>query len=203
MLCGLQIPARRQALALPFFLPEIELPFPNASSTSSGPEHFRFRLCRCWRWRQSASAQSIQGGNYPNQSQLEVAKLLKFFFGFWTIHSCDDAVTHFTGNLRIKIWPKDEEMSCHRLERTGFVLFRLNNISNSIRTGIRSRDSSVCVAAGYGLDDQTQLTPPLSNVCRRALSLMLKRPGRESDNSPTSSAEVKNHGVIPPLPRKV
>lgn len=159
MLCGLQIRARRQALALPFFLPEIELPFPIASSTSSGPEHFRFRLCRCWRWRQSASAQSIQGGNYPNQSQLEVAKLLKFSFGFWKIHSCDVAIIHFVGNLKTKIGPKDEEMSCYRLERTIFVLFRPTNICNSTKTGNSSHVSSVCVATGYRLDDQTQLYP--------------------------------------------
>jgi hypothetical protein len=33
-----------------------------------------------------------------------------------------------------------------------------------------------------------------------ALSLRVKRPGREADNSLPSSAEVKNGGVIPPLP---
>jgi hypothetical protein len=33
-----------------------------------------------------------------------------------------------------------------------------------------------------------------------ALSPEVKRPGREADHSPQSSAEVKNGGAIPPLP---
>jgi hypothetical protein len=33
-----------------------------------------------------------------------------------------------------------------------------------------------------------------------ALSSGIKRPGREADHSPPSSAEVKNDGAIPPLP---
>lgn len=102
MLCGLQIRARRQALALPFFLPEIELPFPIASSSSSGPEHFRFRLCRCWCWRQSAPAQSIQGGNYPNQPQLEVAKLLKFCVAFGKFTAMMKFIMHSARNLKSK-----------------------------------------------------------------------------------------------------
>jgi hypothetical protein len=32
------------------------------------------------------------------------------------------------------------------------------------------------------------------------LSPGVKRPGREADHSPPSSAEVKNSGVVPPLP---
>jgi hypothetical protein len=40
----------------------------------------------------------------------------------------------------------------------------------------------------------------LSNGYRGALSPRLKRPGREADHSPPSSAEVKNGGAIPPLP---
>jgi hypothetical protein len=31
----------------------------------------------------------------------------------------------------------------------------------------------------------------------------IKRPGREADHSPPSSAEVKNGGAIPPLPMRV
>jgi hypothetical protein len=33
-----------------------------------------------------------------------------------------------------------------------------------------------------------------------AVSLRVKRPGREADHSPVSSTEVKNGGSIPPLP---
>jgi hypothetical protein len=33
-----------------------------------------------------------------------------------------------------------------------------------------------------------------------ALSLGVKRPGREAEHSPPSSAEVKKRGDIPPLP---
>jgi hypothetical protein len=34
------------------------------------------------------------------------------------------------------------------------------------------------------------------------LSVKVKRPGREADHSPSSSAELKNGGAIPPLPYK-
>jgi hypothetical protein len=43
-------------------------------------------------------------------------------------------------------------------------------------------------------------TQPLIHWVPEALSLGVKRLGRESDNSPPSSAEVKNGGAIPPLP---
>jgi hypothetical protein len=101
MLCGLQqirVDARRPP-ALPFFLPEIELPFPVASSSSSGPEHFRFRLCCCWCWRQSTPAQSIQGGNYANQPELEVAKLLRFCVAFGKFTVVTKLTTHSIQNL--------------------------------------------------------------------------------------------------------
>jgi hypothetical protein len=41
--------------------------------------------------------------------------------------------------------------------------------------------------------------PPIQWV-PGALSLGVKRPGREADHSPPSSAEVKEYGDIPPLP---
>jgi hypothetical protein len=41
--------------------------------------------------------------------------------------------------------------------------------------------------------------PPIQWV-RGALSPMVKRPGREADQSPPSTAEVKNGGAISPLP---
>jgi hypothetical protein len=40
--------------------------------------------------------------------------------------------------------------------------------------------------------------PPIQWV-PEALSLGVKRPGREADHSPPSSAEVKKSGAIPPL----
>jgi hypothetical protein len=75
-----------------------------------------------------------------------------------------------------------------------------------------SRDSSVGIALGYGLDDRGSRVrfrrglgiflfttasrtalgptqPPIQGV-PGALSLGLKRPGREADHSPLSSAEV-------------
>ena len=102
MLCGLQIGARRQALALPFFLPEIELPFPISSFSSSSPEHFRFRLCCCccWCWRQSAPGQSIQGGNYPNQPQPEVTKKLKFCVSFRKFTAMTKFIIHFARSVK-------------------------------------------------------------------------------------------------------
>jgi hypothetical protein len=41
--------------------------------------------------------------------------------------------------------------------------------------------------------------PPIQWV-PEAISLGVKRPGREPDHSPPSSAEVKNGGAIPPFP---
>jgi hypothetical protein len=77
----------------------------------------------------------------------------------------------------------------------------------------KSRDSSVGIALGYGLDDRgsrldsrwgleiflfttafrTALVPtqPPTQWVAGALSLGVKRPGYEADHSPPSSAEVK------------
>jgi hypothetical protein len=80
---------------------------------------------------------------------------------------------------------------------------------------LKSRDSSAGTALGYGLDDRGSRVrfpvgagkffpsplcperlwdPPslLSNGYRGALSLGVKRPGREADHSPPSRAEDKN-----------
>jgi hypothetical protein len=93
----------------------------------------------------------------------------------------------------------------------------------SSREQRKSRDSSVGIALGYGLDDRGSRVrfpagavnfslpttasrtdpgptqPPIQWVTG-ALSLGVKRPGRESDHSSPSSAEVKNarclHGVV-------
>jgi hypothetical protein len=79
---------------------------------------------------------------------------------------------------------------------------------------IKSRDSSVGIALGYGLDDRVlgfdsrrglgiflfatasgtalgPTQPPLQWI-PGALSLGIKGPGREADHSPPSNAEVKN-----------
>jgi hypothetical protein len=77
----------------------------------------------------------------------------------------------------------------------------------------KSRDSSVGIALGYGLDDRgsrvrfpagpgnfslhhrlrngSKAHPPPIQWVSGALSLGLKRPGREADHSPPSTAEVK------------
>jgi hypothetical protein len=77
----------------------------------------------------------------------------------------------------------------------------------------KSRDSSVRIALGYGLDDRGSKVrfpvgggnfslhhrlqngsgahPASYPMGTRALSLGVKRPGRETDHSPPSSAEVK------------
>jgi hypothetical protein len=79
---------------------------------------------------------------------------------------------------------------------------------------LRSRDNSVGIALGYGLDDRgTRVRFPVGtgnfSLCHRVqngsgahpasypmgigtLSLEVKRWGREPDHSPPSSAEVKN-----------
>jgi hypothetical protein len=77
---------------------------------------------------------------------------------------------------------------------------------------VRSRDSSVGIALGYGLDDrgfeyrQELGIFPFTTVSRPALgptqppiqrlpgdlSLRIKQPGRETEHSPPSSAVIKN-----------
>jgi hypothetical protein len=87
---------------------------------------------------------------------------------------------------------------------------------------MKSRDSSVGIALGYGLDDRgsgvqfaaglgiflfttasrTALgptQPPFQWGSSRGSPKEVKRPGREADHSPPSSAEVKVHGAVPPL----
>jgi hypothetical protein len=82
-----------------------------------------------------------------------------------------------------------------------------------------SRDSSVGITTGYGLDgrgsipgrvkmflfyivSRPALRPTLSPIqwIPPVLSPGVKRPGREADHSPQSSSEVKNGGAISPLP---
>jgi hypothetical protein len=51
------------------------------------------------------------------------------------------------------------------------------------------------------LSSKTSTTQPPIHCVQGALSSDIKRPGREADHSPPSSAEVKNGGAIPPLLR--
>jgi hypothetical protein len=88
----------------------------------------------------------------------------------------------------------------------------------------KSRDCSVGIALGYGLEDRgfrvrfpteagnfslhhrvqngSGSTQPPTQWVPGALSQGVKRLGREADHSPLSSAEVKKmRGAIPPLPQ--
>jgi hypothetical protein len=81
----------------------------------------------------------------------------------------------------------------------------------------KSRDSSLCIATGYGLDGRdsipgrgkrlffaasrpaVEITQPPILWTPRVSFLGVKRLGHGADHSP-SSAEVKNGRAIPPLP---
>jgi hypothetical protein len=83
----------------------------------------------------------------------------------------------------------------------------------------RSRDSSVDIETGYGLDGPGSIAgrfkififstasrpalgathPPIQWVTG-AISPRVKRPGREADHSPPSRTKVKNGGGVAPLP---
>jgi hypothetical protein len=76
----------------------------------------------------------------------------------------------------------------------------------------------VCIATAYGVDGRSSIPgygkrvslstasrptvelaqPPVQRV-PGALSLRVKRPGREADCSPPPSVEVKNSGAIPQI----
>jgi hypothetical protein len=91
--------------------------------------------------------------------------------------------------------------------------------SNFALIPLRSRDSSVGIAAGYRLDGRgsvpdrgkifvystatsSPLGPPQPPVqwVPRALYTGVKRPELEADHLAKYGAEVKNGGAIPPLP---
>jgi hypothetical protein len=74
---------------------------------------------------------------------------------------------------------------------------------------IRSRDRSLGIVTGYGLDGQGLNTgrgrlalgpthPPIQWL-PGSLSLGIKRSGHEVDHSPLSSAKVKNGGTVRPF----
>jgi hypothetical protein len=94
---------------------------------------------------------------------------------------------------------------------TIFILINIMTFYYIVFINIESHDSSVGIALSYGLDDLGSIpgggweffsSPPLperlwgplsllSNGYQGSLSLGVKRPGREADHSPPSSAEVK------------
>jgi hypothetical protein len=72
---------------------------------------------------------------------------------------------------------------------------------------IRSRDSVVGTATGYGLDDRgVGVRVPVGSTQHPiqwvpgVLSLRVKRPGREAHHSPPACAEITKYGSIHPLP---
>jgi hypothetical protein len=85
---------------------------------------------------------------------------------------------------------------------------------------LRSQDSVVGIATGYGLDDRGVIvrvpvgsrifstlsrpalepTQPSIQWVLGALSLGVKRPGHEADHSPPTSAEVKKMWIYTSLP---
>jgi hypothetical protein len=61
---------------------------------------------------------------------------------------------------------------------------------------VRSRDSSVGVACGYGLDyRQVGVPVPVGSMDTGAVSPRVKRQGREAYHSPPASAEVSQENV--------
>jgi hypothetical protein len=93
------------------------------------------------------------------------------------------------------------------------------NIFRLKQEEIKSRDSSVGIATGYGLDAWGSIlgknkgfvfsiasipalrpTYPCIQWVPGPISPRVKRPKRETDKSSPFSAEVKNGGAIPPLP---
>jgi hypothetical protein len=97
--------------------------------------------------------------------------------------------------------------------------FQTITIYTPLYKDLWTQDISVSMATGYGLDGLGSISgmarlfscpqrpdplwgPPslLSNGYQPQFPQGVKRPGHEADHSHPSSAEVKNGGVMPPLP---
>jgi hypothetical protein len=84
----------------------------------------------------------------------------------------------------------------------------LIGLAQRYSAGLRDGRSGVLIPVGSGnfsLHHRVQIgsgptQPPIQWV-PGALSLVVKRPGREADHSPPSSAKVRMRGAIPPLPQ--
>jgi hypothetical protein len=63
----------------------------------------------------------------------------------------------------------------------------------------RSQDNTIGIVTVYGLDVQTGSGTSSYLMGTRGFLPGVKQPVNEADHSPSSSAEVKNGGAIPPL----
>jgi hypothetical protein len=113
-----------------------------------------------------------------------------------------------TGNINIKDYVAGRGLT----QSSGPTIYWVWLKVKSVRIYSNSRDSSVGIALGYGLDDrgsrvrfpagagnfslhqrvQNGPTQPPIQWVTVPLCLGIKRPGREADHSPPSSAEVKD-----------
>jgi hypothetical protein len=127
-----------------------------------------------------------------------------------------DIISHCPSHFLLTSWPTAIRSASQRSAPWSKIIsyFLASHIKWKNTNSGKSRDSSVHIAMGYGLDDwssrvrfpvglgiflfttasRTALGPtqPPIQWVPGALSLGVKRPGREADHSPPSSAEVKN-----------
>jgi hypothetical protein len=118
---------------------------------------------------------------------------------------------HFTEMTKLLLCTMTDSVTVHKLYSVSAHC--QNDLISSSQSPSESRDSSVGIVPGYGLDDRgsrVQFPAGAGNFslhhrvqnCSGAhqlpiqqvpgsLSLGVKRPGREADHSPPSSAEVK------------
>jgi hypothetical protein len=116
--------------------------------------------------------------------------------------------------VRLKRFPEDLDVNSH--VDISYYISTTQNLCVILFLGERGlpfRDSSVCIATGYGLDDWSSgirfpavagnlsllhrvqtgcgAHPASYPLCTGALFPGTKRPGRETDHSPPSSAQIK------------
>jgi hypothetical protein len=112
--------------------------------------------------------------------------------------------------LKYKICNRKFQFMCETMQRT------LGHKTRKVTQFKGSRDSSVGIATGYGLDDRgvgvrvpigerffsspSHSDRPLIQWVPGALSPGVKRQGREADHSPPTSAEVKNTWIYTSTP---